>query len=67
LRLIEEVNNQKQNNNYRESDRDADIDQQVIPREGNIGVRSSLIDYNNSSGVCSEANLAHIHGKKTRA
>ena len=66
MRLIEEVNNQKSNNNSRDLDNDSDS--QVIPREGNIGVRSSLIDYNNSNGQCSE--MIQSSGaliKKTRA
>lgn len=64
LKLIEEVNNPNTNNKRRIVN-DNDDDKQLVPREGNIGVRSSLIDYNgsNSSG---ESN--HVYPtKKTRA
>lgn len=63
LKLIEEVNNQKSIN---KKDYDNDSDTQLVPREGNIGVRSSLIDYNNSNSSSSDS--SHIYTtKKTRA
>ena len=64
LKLIEEVNNTNTNNRKRDS-YDNDCDRQLVPREGNIGLRSSLIDYNgsNSSG---ESNMVYAT-KKTRA
>jgi len=63
LKLIEEVNNKKSIN---KKQFDNDSDKQLVPREGNIGVRSSLIDYNNSNSSSSES--SHIYqSKKTRA
>lgn len=64
LKLIEEVNNPNTSNKKRNA-YDNDEDKLAVPREGNIGVRSSLIDYNgsNSSG---ESNQVYAT-KKTRA
>ena len=65
LKLIEEVNNQKTIPKKKNNDLDNDSDSQLVPREGTIGVRTSLIDYN-SSNSNSESN--HVYAtKKTRA
>ena len=61
LKLIEEVNNQKTTN--KNTDLDNDDDTQLVPREGNIGVRSSLIDYNNQF----KNTESRAINKKTRA
>lgn len=66
MQLIMEVNHQKLVNCPNDFDRDDD--QQVIPQEGNIGVRSSLADYNSSRNGCPEMYQKLSNGeKKTRA
>jgi len=62
LRLIEEVNNQQTTIN-KQGDFDNDCDKQLVPREGNIGLRSSLIEYNSTNNETYQNHNA----KKTRA
>lgn len=65
LKLIEEVNNQKISTNKKINDLDNDSETQLVPREGTIGVRTSLIDYNNSN---TSSESSHVFAtKKTRA